>query len=54
MKIAKQEQEMSTLRQKLVLAKNTTPEQSKTKQNQKTYSFVEPRVDTGMPYKPGT
>ena len=50
MRISKQEQEIATLKQKLLLAKNVTPD--KNKQN-RSYGFVEPRIDTGLPYKPG-
>ena len=53
MKISQLEQEVASLKQKLVHAKNVTPDKSKQAQ-QKTYSFVEPRVDSGLPYKPGT
>ncbi|KAL5250841.1 hypothetical protein ACHWQZ_G016547 [Mnemiopsis leidyi] len=54
MKIAKQEQEISSLKQKLLLAKNATPEQNQNRSKSlKGYSFVEPRIDTGLPYKQG-
>ena len=54
MKISQQEMEISSLKQKLLLAKNTAPEQNLgKKQSQKGYSFVEPRIDTGLPYKQG-
>ena len=52
MKVSQLEAEISTLKQKLLLAKNLTPDQNKSK-SQKGYSFVEPRIDTGLPYKQG-
>jgi hypothetical protein len=54
MKVAKQEQEIASLKQKLLLAKNVTPDHKQNKsKSQKGYSFVEPRIDTGLPFKQG-